>query len=143
MNSWTHWLTLRLQALKPERLCVLDSQAEDFAAAALPATPRCKLDQAVPPCGLALGLSILDGLDAPSARHLIHRVRLYAAPQILLLAPAGCALDDAAFRALGFIREAIDAETGLRIQSYDLATYKPTPDWLNARYWAHPERWEP
>ncbi|OYW63810.1 MAG: hypothetical protein B7Y26_11010 [Hydrogenophilales bacterium 16-64-46] len=136
-------MTLRLQALKPERLCVLDSQAEDFAAAALPATPRCRLDQAVPPCGLALGLSVLDGLDAASARHMIHRVRLYAAPQILLLAPAGCVLDDAAFRALGFIREAIDAETGLCIQSYDLATYKPVPDWLNARYWAHPERWEP
>lgn len=143
MNNWSHWLAQRLQALEPERVCVLDSRADELATTALPGTPRFSFDQATPPCSLALGLDVLDGLDAPSARHLIHRVRLFAAPRLLLLAQPGCALDDAAFRALGFIREATDPECGIHIHSYDLATYKPTPDWLNARYWAHPERWEP
>ena len=32
---------------------------------------------------------------------------------------------------------------GLRIHYYDLDTYKTVPDWLNARFWANPERWEP
>jgi hypothetical protein len=31
----------------------------------------------------------------------------------------------------------------LRIHYYDLDTYKSVPDWLNNRYWANPERWEP
>lgn len=25
---------------------------------------------------------------------------------------------------------------------FDLYDYKRTPDWLNAKFWAHPERWE-
>jgi len=122
---------------------VLDSQADDFAAAILPSSPRFSFSQTATPCNLALGLSILDELDATSARHLIHRVRLYASPRLLLRVPIGCALDDEAFSALGFVREATDPATGSRIQSYDLATYKSTPEWLNARYWAHPDRWEP
>ena len=32
-----------------------------------------------------------------------------------------------------------DAE--LEIYGFDLGTYKATPDWLNARHWAHPEHW--
>jgi len=55
----------------------------------------------------------------------------------------GCALDDETFRALGFTLSATDTAENLRIYDYDLATYKTVPDWLNARYWAHPERWEP
>ena len=29
----------------------------------------------------------------------------------------------------------------LEVYGFDLGTYKATPDWLNARYWAHPEHW--
>ena len=29
----------------------------------------------------------------------------------------------------------------LQAWEYDLANYKRTPDWLNARGWAHPENW--
>ncbi len=28
------------------------------------------------------------------------------------------------------------------IYEYDIATYKPTPDWLSAESWANPEQWE-
>jgi hypothetical protein len=27
------------------------------------------------------------------------------------------------------------------IYGFDLGSYKATPDWLNARHWAHPEHW--
>lgn len=27
------------------------------------------------------------------------------------------------------------------VWAYDIARYKPAPDWLNPRYWANPERW--
>jgi hypothetical protein len=62
---------------------------------------------------------------------------------MLIAAQPGCALDDASFRALGFTLSATDAQENVRVYEYDLATYKTVPDWLNARYWAHPERWEP
>lgn len=32
-------------------------------------------------------------------------------------------------------------EATLDIYGFDLGTYKATPDWLNARHWAHPEHW--
>ena len=35
-----------------------------------------------------------------------------------------------------------DAEQ-IALYPFDLATYKQVPDWFNARYWAHPERWKP
>jgi hypothetical protein len=36
--------------------------------------------------------------------------------------------------------ETVDG-TGLEIYGFDLGTYKTTPEWLNTRYWAHPEHW--
>ncbi|MGI8739448.1 MAG: DUF6231 family protein [Gammaproteobacteria bacterium] len=30
----------------------------------------------------------------------------------------------------------------LNLYHYDIYDYKLTPDWLNSRYWANPERWE-
>lgn len=141
---WRNQIAARLSVVQPATLCVLDDAARAFAAARMPATSIRPFDGPLDaPCALALGIDALDGLDADAARHLIHRVQLYAAPRILLLARAECALDDDAFRALGFVRELPDPADGTRIQSYDLATYKPVPDWLNARFWAHPERWEP
>ena len=142
MTRWQAWLNQKLLELNPECVCTLDSEADRFSAEALPLTPRYSAD-AHGPCTLALGIDALTGLDAASARQLIHHTRLYVAPRLLLLARADCALDGEAFRALGFMCEVIDAEAGVSIQSYDLAHYKSTPDWLNARFWAHPDRWEP
>lgn len=138
--DWRAHLAARLAALRPARLCALDDAARAFAAAHLPDTPILTADA---PATLALGIAALDRLDAEAARHLIHRVRLYVAPRLLLAVRADGPLDDDAFRALGFECELRDPADGTRIQAYDLATYKPVPDWLNARFWAHPERWEP
>lgn len=32
-------------------------------------------------------------------------------------------------------------EASMEVYGFDLGTYKATPDWLNARHWAHPEHW--
>lgn len=50
---------------------------------------------------------------------------------------------EADLRALGL---SVDAHYGegseaLALCTYDVATYKRTPEWLNPRHWAHPERW--
>ena len=41
-------------------------------------------------------------------------------------------------RALGFSLVQQEANWGML---FHLAAYKPVPDWLNSRHWAHPERW--
>jgi len=142
--NWRDHLQARLLEIQPESVCALDAAAHQLAARVLPDTPvRMHEDSPGPMCALALGVDALNGLDAQQAQHLISQTRLYLAPRILLAVQESCALDEATFRALGFTLTVTDTAEGLRIYDYDLATYKTVPDWLNARYWAHPERWKP
>lgn len=142
--NWRDQLQARLLEIQPESVCALDAAAHRLAAEALPDTPVHRQENSPgPACALALGIDALNGLDARQAQHLINQTRLYAAPRILLAARESCALDEATFRALGFTLYATDTTENLRIYDYDLATYKTVPDWLNARFWAHPERWKP
>ncbi len=134
----------RLLEIRPDSVCALDDAAHRLAAEVLPGTPLRRPDDAAgSPCALALGVDALNGLDAQQAEQLIGRTRLYLAPRLLLAAPAAGPLDEASFRALGFTLSAADPAAQVRIHYYDLDTYKPVPDWLNARFWANPERWEP
>ena len=42
--------------------------------------------------------------------------------------------------ALGFY--GVDIGQGGQLYAYSMRGYKSVPDWLNAKYWAHPERWK-
>ena len=44
---------------------------------------------------------------------------------------------------LGYSRRGVvtNGSEQLHIFEFDIYTYKPAPDWLNARHWANPERW--
>jgi hypothetical protein len=142
--SWRDHLRTRLLEIQPESVCALDAAARQLAGEVLLNTPL-RTPDALPdsPCALAFGVDALNGLNAEQARHLISQTRLYLAPRILLVVQSGCVLDEAMFRALGFTLYATDATDGTRIHDYDLDTYKTVPDWLNPRFWANPERWEP
>ncbi|MHB1215650.1 MAG: DUF6231 family protein [Thiobacillus sp.] len=141
---WRDQLQARLLAIRPAGVYALDAAAHQLAREALPNTPVHRPgDSSGQPYALALGIDVLNGLDAEHARHLISQTRLYAAPHILLAAQADCALDADRFIALGFTLSASDTAENVRIHEFDIDTYKTVPDWLNARYWAHPERWEP
>jgi len=142
--TWRDHLRKRLLEIQPESVCALDAAALQLAGEVLPGTPlRTPDPQPDSPCSLAFGIDALNGLKAEQAQHLISQTRLYVAPRILLVVQSGCVLDEAAFRALGFTLSAADPAADLRIHYYDLDTYKTVPDWLNNRYWANPERWEP
>lgn len=141
---WRDQIRRHLLDMQPASVCALDESACLLALSVLPATPVYRHDTAPDsPCALALGIDILIGLNAQQAQYLINQARLYIAPRILLAVSSDCALDEAAFRALGFMQSATDPTDSMRIFHYDLDTYKTVPDWLNARYWAHPERWKP
>ncbi|MBI1285205.1 MAG: hypothetical protein GC183_12860 [Thiobacillus sp.] len=142
--NWRDILQERLLLLQPTSVLALDATARDLAGSVLPQTPivfQGMLPQA--PCALALGIDALNGLNARQALHRISQARLYAAPRILLAVPSDCVLDEPMFLSLGFMQTAVDPGGDRRIHYYDLETYKTVPDWLNARHWAHPERWEP
>jgi len=142
--NWRDHLQARLLDIQPASVCALDQAAHLLARDVLPTTPvRMHDKQSNSADALALGIDVLNRLNAQQAQHLISQTRLYAAPRILLAAQPGCALDEETFRALGFMLSATDTANNMRIFYYDLDSYKTVPDWLNDRYWAHPERWEP
>ena len=142
--DWCAYLQTRLREIHPDSVCALDSAAHQLASEALGDTPvHMPVDFPEKPCSLALGMDALNGLNAHQAQQLINRTRLYVAPRILFIARSDCVLDEEIFRALGFTLSLTDTTANMRIYYYDLDTYKTVPDWLNARYWAHPERWEP
>ena len=80
-------------------------------------------------------------LDTAGWSRLFGRLRIHVSPRLWVLADASHALTDADYLALGFF--CLPSWSGWRCYAYDLYRYKHTPEWLNARYWAHPERWEP
>ena len=153
--AWRHELaTLLVKALHgvaPGPICALDAAALDATAAALVHTGLLQTTvhlceahaHTSPPAQLAVVMDALNGLDAAQARTLLARVRDFIAPRIVVVATAHCALDRLAFLAIGFEVLGIDATENMAIFHFDLSTYKQVPDWLNARHWAHPERWKP
>ncbi|OYY75970.1 MAG: hypothetical protein B7Y33_06085 [Hydrogenophilales bacterium 16-62-9] len=125
--SWLDYVQNRLREMQPASVYALEASAFQLVTRTLPKTPvNTPGDASGSPFTLAVGVNALKGLNAIQARQLISQTRIYVAPRLLLVEGADCALDAA-----------------LNIHDYDLATYKPVPDWLNARYWAHPERWKP
>ena len=142
--NWRDHLQARLLDIRPDSVCALDAAAHQLARDVLRDIPvRAPDNPPGQPCALALGIDALNGLAAQQAEQLISQVRLYVAPRILIAAQPDCALDDATFRALGFTLSTPEPVEGKRLYYYDLDTYKTVPDWLNDRFWAHPERWEP
>ena len=141
--NWLSHVQNRLLEMQPASVVALDERAFQLATRVLPETPVSMQGKTSnTPCSLALGIHALDGLSTHKAEHLISQTRLYVAPRLLLVERADSALDAKAFRALGFALCASDPAENLNIYDYDLDTYKPVPDWLNDRYWAHPERWK-
>jgi hypothetical protein len=136
--GWRDCLGDELRRLAPASICALDQGALEVAQAVMPAT-AVALAQRAP---LALVMHALDGLDAAAARICLAQARDACAPCIVVIATANCALDRLAFLALGYDALGIDTAENIALYRHDLATYKTVPDWLNARYWAHPERWK-
>lgn len=149
--SWRALLAEALHGLTPGPICALDAAALDATAAAL--APKGLLHTTVQLCEthahtaspvqLVVVMDALNGLNAAQARSLLTRTRDFISPRIVVIATAHCALERLAFLAIGFEALGVDATQNITIFRFDLNTYKHVPDWLNARYWAHPERWKP
>lgn len=144
--NWRDALAEALHRTASQPVCVLDAAALGLVRDLLPEadvelcdphTPACR------PAQLALAMDALTAVDATQARALLARVRDFISPRIVVIAQADCPLKRLDFLALGYDMLALDEANRIALYRFDLATYKQVPDWLNARYWAHPERWKP
>ena len=77
--------------------------------------------------------------DSDLAAVLGQAVRRF--PERLIISVESNEPDDAAFFAFGFRKLQLEDQGSIRLFEYSLSEYKQVPDWLNARYWANPERY--
>ncbi len=77
---------------------------------------------------------------------LISQLRDVLAGRVLVIAPRDkpSVLSRSALISLGFHRAETSLDEGAKRPWYvfEMAYYKVTPDWLNARHWANPELWD-
>lgn len=91
---------------------------------------------------MAILAGYLDTLQPKTGERLIAALRdLYAESLYCLASPTlwpAMKMAALGLRPLGFYPDHTDQ---LALYYFDLYDYKRTPDWLNAKFWAHPERW--
>jgi hypothetical protein len=137
------FITQELARHRPSRLLMLDETARTLARTYLAAHPGCLVgDAESPDTALTLIGDTLGSLDKPQAIKLLgHHTRLSSL--VLAVSREDRPLGFNDFLSLGMQRlHGPDAEQWC-VYGFNLHTYKPVPDWLNAKYWAHPERWKP
>lgn len=86
----------------------------------------------------------LERLPKRAGRELLARLRdLHGGRFAVALDPGESGADEpwseTELLAMGLVRARHD---GLDLYLFDIRTYKHTPDWLNPRFWANPERWD-
>ncbi|SFD68889.1 hypothetical protein SAMN05660831_02119 [Thiohalospira halophila DSM 15071] len=87
---------------------------------------------------LALLLHAVEPLESTAGEQLIGRVRDLLAPRLILAVAAGTRSANA-LRGLGLVHAGDSDDGAVALWTWDIATYKLTPDWLNSRFWANPE----
>ncbi len=142
-----HPLSAQLAEAAPATLLVLGAQALALSRLQAARPTACRVHAASPgefPAGrfdavlLSTDYAVLGN---PGWLHLLGRLRTFTSARVWLMADSTHPLGEADYLALGFT--CLPPWRDWRCYAYDLHHYKSTPDWLNARFWAHPERWKP
>lgn len=130
-----------LQQRKPARVLADGTAARALARDYLATHVDCVL---VSPADAAdMAMAFLDmTLDKAETFGMIGLLK-QRAPAVLIVAGNGAPMGFNDYLSLGMQRLVEADEQGRSLYLFDLHTYKPAPDWLNAKYWAHPERWKP
>ena len=156
-------LSRRLERYAPQSLLAIGPRAADWLAPFREAHPSCSithLDAEGALSGEALlnALSsyerfdfalihgVLERLEVEGGAHLMARLRDVNARRFAVVVDAGDAArrwhtSDLIAMGLELWSSSTLEETRVEVYGYDVGTYKVTPDWLNPRYWAHPEHW--
>ena len=156
-------LTRRLESHQPASLLAIGPQASALLAAYQSVHPDCRIAYLDPHGTLggemlleelarherfdfAIVRGVLERVDADTGAHLVARLRDVHTRRFCLV----LSTNDGERRwqaseliAMGLSHWSTETvnEASLEIYGFDLGNYKATPDWLNARHWAHPEHW--
>lgn len=151
-----------LLAFAPRSILAVGESAGDLVAGYCARHPDCKFVRAGSPEAIAALVSApaarrydfgitagyLETVDKETGGVLIARLRDILVRRLCVVVPdAGSAREerwtDADMTAFGlsFLERVRDANVDYRIYGFDIVSYKKTPEWLNPRHWAHPERW--
>lgn len=148
-----------LHRVQPQSLLLVGEGALRVSQGYLAEHPRCvsaqahDLDQLASvkpeqPYQMAMVVDALEHMARSEALALLARLRDVLAHQVVVAVPIGerepgrqssWLAED--MIAMGMYRAGQYAQDGRTVHVYcfDLYDYKPTPDWLNAQHWAHPE----
>ncbi len=147
---------------RPVSILAIGAPVQELVASYLEREPQTQLDRLEGPdllaalrgrgrYALCLVADTLEHMSKEAAGQLIARLRDVHAERLYVVVPIGEGRQGAASRwelseLIGYgLRAIADYAEGaehLQLFEFDIATYKDTPDWLNANYWAHPERWD-
>lgn len=145
--------------LAPDSLLAIGPAAPEFFAEYRSQHPECRFDHIerlrsvseITPAeryDLAFVSHTLEYLHPTAAGHLLARLRDVLARRLLVVVPIGpdwpghvSEWNQNKMLAFGLVQVASSVHEGrpVHVYAFDIHTYKTTPDWLNARYWAHPE----
>jgi hypothetical protein len=89
-----------------------------------------------------LGVIALDGCRPSEMWPVLAKCRDILTRHFIVVAPDTTDWPAAEFLALGMTQTDTANQTDYVVYEYDIASYKTTPDWLSAKGWANPERWE-
>jgi len=156
-------LTRRLKYHKPATALAIGARAGELLAAYQNAHGDCRIASLDPDGTLGtaslldeltrlerfdfvLVRGVLERIDADSGAHLLASLRDIHSRRLCVVLDRSQAKDRwqaSELIAMGLTHWASESldEAMLDTYGFDLGTYKVTPDWLNARHWAHPEHW--
>jgi hypothetical protein len=156
-------LSRRLEAFAPASLLAVGPQAGALLAGYQSTHPDCRISYLDPHGTLAaeellealtdhrrfdfvVMRGVLESAQADTGAHLVARLRdVHTRRFCVVLATGRGARHWQApeLIALGLAHWSSETlnDATLEVYGFDLGTYKATPDWLNARHWAHPEHW--
>ena len=133
------FLFTELRQRKPVRILAEDEAARKLAQEFAASQAGCTLVEYNEPADLALAFLAND----KEASLVLIGLLKQKAPVVLVAAHEESKLDFKDFLSFGMQRLVEADERGRSLYLFDLHTYKPAPDWLNPRFWAHPELWKP
>jgi Family of unknown function (DUF6231) len=155
-------VTRLLEQIAPRSVLLWDLTASRICSPYLQKEPDCKLDrltnndvmkqlQTRGRYDFCFVANVLERTEKTVAGQVLARLRDLHAVRLFVVAPVGeewsgleSAWEMADFIAYGMRLLHSYEQDGKPMQMYkfDMADYKRTPDWLNAKHWAHPERWD-
>lgn len=151
-----------VEQFRPASILLLDPEGDELVSTLLRRCPECRVDRLTNDDAMAqlrkrgrypfsFVANTLERMSKAAAGQLIARLRDLHSERLFVLVPIGQEWQGLAstwemseFIGYGMRLVSTYTKDAKRLQMYkfDIADYKDTPDWLNAKYWANPERWD-